>query len=312
MSENQVQVSPKSAASASMNNAATSLIARMAEKLQVDAGKLWATLTKTCFKPDNQGRIFTNEEVMYVLMVAEQLGINPLRRELWAFRGKDGSIQPIVSIDGWKAIMLRQPNFDGYQVKYSDTTVKIDGLGTVPEWAECTIWLKNVTHPTVERVFMQEVYVPRSPVWNKSPRLMLHHRALIQAIRFSFPVTGISDVGVTESGDLIDGEDLIQGQGSYGQSMSQPQPKMKTVTFSKDNYEVVAAKAVAMARQHGNYDKAFQFANSLDAQTREYVMGRLENARNEDQLQAIRTMEQAEPIPASGDSSADVIVEQEA
>lgn len=101
---------------------------------------------------------------MYVLMVAEQLDINPLRRELWAFRGKNGVVQPLVSVDGWKAIMLRQPNFDGYAVTYADSNITIEGVGTVPEWAECTIWLKNLSHPSTERVYTQEVLEARSPV----------------------------------------------------------------------------------------------------------------------------------------------------
>ena len=299
MSENQVQVSPKSAASASMNNAATSLIARMAEKLQVDAGKLWATLTKTCFKPDNQGRFFTNEEVMYVLMVAEQLGINPLRRELWAFRGKDGSIQPIVSIDGWKAIMLRQPNFDGYQVKYSDTTVKIDGLGMVPEWAECTIWLKNISHPIVERVYMQEVYMPRSLVWNKSPKLMLHHRALIQGIRFSFPVTGIFDEGVTEDRETIEGEDIAAGRVYAKASPAVHKPAAKPVTFDRSNLDKVAANAVAMARKCGDFAPAFKFAEQLRPEDRAYVTQIIEAARDRDQLDAINAAEDvSDEVPA--------------
>lgn len=280
--ENKVQASA---------NPATSLIARMAERLQVDSGKLWATMTKTCFKPDSQGRFFSNEEVMYVLMVAEQLGINPLRREIWAFRGKDGSVQPIVSIDGWKAIMLRQTNFDGYQVKYSDTTVKIDGLGTVPEWAECTIWLKNVAHPTVERVFMQEVYVPRSPVWNKSPRLMLHHRALIQAIRFSFPVTGISDVGVSEEGEIIEVEDIAAGRVYAQASPAVRKPAAKPVAFDRNNLDKVAANAVAMARKCGDYAPAFKFAEQLRPEDRAYVTQIIEAARDRDQLDAISAEE---------------------
>ena len=134
-------------AQANASSKSLSLVERMAERLNVESGKLWATLVQTCFKPNKDGEGFTNEEVMLILLIAEQLNLNPLRREIWAFRG-NGGVQPIVSIDGWKAIMLRQPSFDGYEVRYSETLVENEGLGKLPEWAECTIWLKGISHPT--------------------------------------------------------------------------------------------------------------------------------------------------------------------
>lgn len=288
-------ITPAAEAKPALNvGVATSIVARMAEKLQVDAGKLWATMSKTCFKPDRDGQAFSPEEVMYVLMVAEQLGINPLRREIWAFRGKGGAIQPIVSIDGWKAIMLRQPNFDGYQVTYSESTVDINGVGKVPEWAECTIWLKGISHPTTERVFMSEVFVATSPVWAKSPRLMLHHRALIQAIRFSFPVTGISDVGVTDDGEVIEGEDYISGR-TVQRRASAPlvrQPALKPVAFDAAQAEGIAQKVVGMAQSRKSYSPAFQFAEQqLEGEVKEYVMKRLREAQEADQRTALDAQE---------------------
>ena len=231
---------------------------------------------------------------MYVLLVAEQLGINPLRREIWAFRGK-GGVQPIVSIDGWKAIMLRQPSYDGYQVTYSDSMVQIEGIGSVPEWAECTIWLKGISHPTVERVFMKEVFVSKSPVWNKSPRLMLHHRALIQAIRFSFPVTGISDVGVGEGGEVIEADDLMNGGGviTGASKPALPQtPAVKPITLDTSKFDAVADKLIAMGRSRGDFAQSLAFVEQkLTGEARDYVKRRVTAAQEEDRRQA-----QANPV----------------
>lgn len=276
-------------------NSTNSIIVRMAEQFKVDPDKLWATLSQTCFKPEPNGRAFSPEEVMYVLMVAEQLGINPLRREIWAFRGKNGIVQPLVSVDGWKAIMLRQPNFDGFEIRYSDTTVDVHGVGAVPEWCECTIWLKGISHPTTERVYMTEAYVATSPVWRSRPRHMLHHRALIQAIRFSFPVTGIADAGVTESGEVIDVEDFNTTSGRYNTVVNR-KPVAKPVAFDKDKLEEIANKAIALAKQRGDFAPAFAFANRLEGQERQFVLSRLETARDEVQRQA---MIQAEQTPGT-------------
>ncbi|MDO4938288.1 MAG: recombinase RecT [Sutterellaceae bacterium] len=280
-------------------------VARMAEALKIDYKKLWGILSTTCFKPEKNGVPFSDEEKMYVLMIAEQLGINPMRREIWAFRGKNGSVQPIVSIDGWKAIMLRQPNFDGYQITYSDSKVKVSDLGELPEWAECTIWLKGQSHPTVERVYIQEVFVSSSPVWRKSPRLMLHHRALIQAIRFSFPVTGISDVGVTDDGDVIDGEDLVNER-SDRTAIADTQPARqaapaKPLQFETEKLDALATKAITMARQRNDYSGAFMFANKLEGEARQYVLAKVQKAKDEDQHQAMQIEETLNEAPMDAD-----------
>ena len=59
-----------------------------------------------------------------------------------------------------------------------------------------------------ERVDASEKFVMSSPVWKSSPRLMLRHRAMIQAIRFAFPTTG----GIHDEND----EQLIEQQEREG------------------------------------------------------------------------------------------------
>ena len=170
-------------------------LARLAQALNVDQEGLRKTIVKMVFG----GQEPSNEEFLVILMVAEKLSINPLLGELWGFKGKNGVIQPIVSIDGWKNIMLRQPNFDGYEINFSDTLVKLPNQAEVPEWAECTIYLKDKSHPVRERVYTLEKYVGTSPVWKSAPRLMLHHRAMIQAIRFAFDNTS----GIKDENDVL-------------------------------------------------------------------------------------------------------------
>lgn len=288
--------------SPSSKDGTRSIIVRMAEQLKVDPDKLWKTMSQTCFKPDASGRAFSPEETMYVLMVAEQLGINPMRREIWAFRGKNGVVQPLVSVDGWKAIMLRQPNYDGYEIRYSDTTIDLPNVGSVPEWCECTIWQKGISHPTTERVYMTEAFVSTSPVWRSRPRHMLHHRALIQAIRFSFPVTGIMDAGEAESGEVVDVEDLSSGNtaATHGHSTTSPvtRPVTRSVSFDKDKLEEIANKAIALALKRNDFAPAFSFADRLEGEERDFVLSKLEQARSEAQRKAIAEAEALQSEPA--------------
>lgn len=260
-------------------NNETSIIARMASALKVEPAKLWQVLSKTCFRVREGQRAFSNEEIMLVLMVSEQLGLNPLRREIWAFRGKDGGVMPIVSIDGWKCIMHRQPSFDGYLIRYSDEKVEIGGR-LLPEYCECEMRLKTLAHPIIERVYTEEVYMT-TPVWSKRPRQMLHHRALIQAIRFAFPISGIADEGAEEA------ESASASAGAYVQpqeamltaSASAPQLEQKPLTLSKQKLDTFAQKAILMAQERGDWAPAYAFAQRLDAESRAYIERKLEAAQ---------------------------------
>lgn len=178
-------------------------LCRLAANIGADAEGLRKTIVKMVFG----GVEPSKEEFLAILMVAEQLGLNPLMGEMWGFKARNGVVQPIVSVDGWKNIMLRQPNFDGYEIVYSDNLIRINQT-ELPEWAECTIYLKNRSHPVKERVYASEKFVMSSPVWKSSPRLMLRHRAMIQAIRFAFPTTG----GIHDEND----EQLIEQQEREG------------------------------------------------------------------------------------------------
>ncbi|TXY52089.1 hypothetical protein FXE74_18715, partial [Vibrio cholerae] len=53
-----------------------SLIGKLAEKFGVDPNKFWETLKATAFRQSN-GVIPTNEQMMALLIVADQYGLNP-------------------------------------------------------------------------------------------------------------------------------------------------------------------------------------------------------------------------------------------
>ena len=63
-----------------------SLIARLAGKFGVEPNRLLKCLTTQVFKQAD-GRQPTNEELMVLLLVCENFGLNPFNREIYAFRG---------------------------------------------------------------------------------------------------------------------------------------------------------------------------------------------------------------------------------
>lgn len=79
-----------------------SLVARLASKFGVEPGKLMACLMNQVFK-QLDGVAPSNEELMVLLLVCENFGLNPFNREIFAFRGKGGDVIPVVSLDGAKS-----------------------------------------------------------------------------------------------------------------------------------------------------------------------------------------------------------------
>lgn len=168
-----------------------SLVARTAERFAVEPEKLLGTLKATCFRGD-----VSNEQLMALLVVADQFNLNPFTKEIYAFADKRNGIIPVVGVDGWSRIINEHPQFDGMEFKDGPQNDK--GL---PEWIECTMYRKDRSHSTSAREYMAECY--REPYvkdgktidgpWQSHPRRFLRHKALIQCARIAFGFTGIYD-----------------------------------------------------------------------------------------------------------------------
>lgn len=163
-------------------NKATSVLVRMAGKYGVDAEKMLATLKATAFRGD-----VSNEQMMALLVVADQYDLNPWTKEIFAFPDRNNGIVPVVGVDGWSRIINTNPQFDGMDF--------VDGpLGnhSIPEWIECVIHRKDRTHPIRLREYFEEVYRDVGP-WKSHPRRMLRHKAMIQCARLAFGFVGVYD-----------------------------------------------------------------------------------------------------------------------
>ena len=150
----------------------------MAARLEVSASGLKDTLWNTVFAGCR-----SDAEFMMLVLVSNELELNPMKKEIYAFPVKGGGIMPMVSIDGWIRIMNRHPQFDGIEFEYTiGENGKVDAI-------ESIIYCKDRKHPVKTIEFMDECVRNTEP-WNKSPRRMLRHRALIQGVRIAFGITG--------------------------------------------------------------------------------------------------------------------------
>lgn len=157
---------------------APSAIALMASRLSVEPAKLYDTLKATVFQKA------TNEELLALVVVANEYGLNPFLKELYAFPAKGGGIVPIVSVDGWNKMLIRQEQFDGIEFEFTD-----DQEGNVHS-CTATIHVKGRSHPTKITEYFTECVRPTDP-WKNMPRRMLRNRTLCQASRVAFGFSGV-------------------------------------------------------------------------------------------------------------------------
>ncbi|WP_341795470.1 phage recombination protein Bet (plasmid) [Salmonella enterica subsp. enterica] len=182
-----------------------SLVTRIASRFGVDTRKFYETLKATAFK-QRDGSAPTDEQMMTLLIVAEQYGLNPFTREIYAFPDKQNGIIPVVGVDGWSRIINEHPQYDGVEFVYSDKMVRMQGAKVdCPEWIECVIYRKDRSRPIRIKEFIDEVY--REPFqgqgrngaytvdgpWQTHTKRQLRHKSLIQCSRVAFGFSGIYD-----------------------------------------------------------------------------------------------------------------------
>lgn len=159
-----------------MSTALVNLTQKLASRLDMGDGKqLIETLKATAFK----GQV-SDAQMTALMVVANQYGLNPWTRELYAFPDKNNGIVPVVGVDGWSRIMNDHPQFDGMEFEQDK------------EQCTCIIHRKDRSHPIKATEYMDECKRATGP-WQTHPRRMLRHKAMIQCARLAFGFGGIFD-----------------------------------------------------------------------------------------------------------------------
>lgn len=183
------------------------LVQRFGDRYGVDPAKVMHTLKATAFK-QRDGTAPSNEQMMSLMIVADQHGLNPFTKEIYAFQDKGGGIVPVVGVDGWSRIINDHPKSDGLEFVASADMVQADeNAKPCPEWIECIIHRKDRKQPIRVREYLDEVYRPQSRYpgpWQTHTKRMLRHKAMIQAARIAFGFSGIYDED--EAHRIVDGE----------------------------------------------------------------------------------------------------------
>ena len=160
-----------------MTTALQNLTAKLATTFSMgDGTNLTETLKATAFK---SSVAVTDAQMTALLVVANQYGLNPFTKEIFAFPDK-GGIVPVVGIDGWARIINSHNQFDGMDFQQDE------------ESCTCIIYRKDRSHPIKVTEYMAECKRSAGP-WQSHPRRMLRHKAMIQCARLAFGFGGIYD-----------------------------------------------------------------------------------------------------------------------
>ena len=161
-----------------MSNLVVSQTANLAKSLAItgDSSELAQVLKATAFK----GQV-SDAQMVALLVVANQYGLNPWTKEIYAFPDRQNGIVPVVGVDGWSRIINSDPNFDGMDFQQDD------------ESCTCIIYRKDRKHPVKVTEYMAECKRANAGPWQSHPKRMLRHKAMIQCARLAFGFVGIYD-----------------------------------------------------------------------------------------------------------------------
>ena len=138
--------------------------------------EVMSILKDTAFKGGN----VSDAQMTALMVVADQYGLNPFTKEIYAFPYK-GGIVPVVGVDGWSRIINEHPMFDGLEFEQDD------------ESCTCIMYRKDRSHAIRVTEWLSECKCDNAQPWQTHPKRMLRHKALIQCARLAFGYGGIYD-----------------------------------------------------------------------------------------------------------------------
>ena len=156
-----------------------SLVQQLGSKFKIESSDLETTLAATAFKLPG-GKKVSPEQMRALLIIADQYGLNPFAREIYAFPDSFGGVVPVVGVDGWSRIINENSQFDGMEFRQDKDS------------CTCIIYRKDRSHPTSVTEYTAECSRSTAP-WKSHPKRMMRHKSLIQCARLAFGLVGIFD-----------------------------------------------------------------------------------------------------------------------
>lgn len=160
-----------------------SLKEQAADYLQVPVDNMYAMLRHK-WKTKKDEDPFTDGELFMGLSLIVKYDLDPMAKEIYLGRAKDGSLMIIIAIDGWIKIVHRTGDYNGHTQE-----MHFDEKGDL-EWVDTTIYSRTREHPTVYRGFAVEYMRLGGFMKSSIPWHMLRLFSFRHAARFFAPIGG--------------------------------------------------------------------------------------------------------------------------
>ncbi|HUW12208.1 MAG TPA: recombinase RecT [Anaerolineae bacterium] len=178
---------------------AVSIFEAAAERYEMNRDELVQAL-KAVAMPKNS----TVGQCAAFMMVCQAYELNPFLNHIHAFIDRDGTVKPLVGIDGWSAIADDRDQFDGCAFEDGplvDFDVCTGWNGEVktrklPAWVNVKIFRKDRSHAFEGKEWLEECYrssnkkgggrIPGS--WDTTTRRRLRNKAFAEAVRMAFGI----------------------------------------------------------------------------------------------------------------------------
>lgn len=229
-----------------MSTALTTLTTSLAQKFGMGAGgnELVDILKATAFKGPA-----SDAQLTALLVVAQQYGLNPWTKEIYAFPDKNNGVVPVVGVDGWSRIINENPQFDGMEFVQDD------------ESCTCIMYRKDRSHPVKVTEYKDECRRGTQP-WQSHPRRMLRHKSMIQCARLAFGYVGIFDQDEAERIVEID----VTPRAGQRQSGAQAAAAARPEPHESDERTQLVANLEGIAAERGIDAYAQAWKNLTPAQ----------------------------------------------
>ncbi len=206
-----------------MSTALATLSGKLAQRFGMEQdAELITTLKQTAFKSRDP---VSDAQLTALMVIANEYGLNPFTKEIYAYPDQHKGIVPVVGVDGWIRIVNEHPQFDGIEFE------------STPEAVTARIYRKDRTRPTVITEYLDECKRPTDP-WRNMPRRMLRHKALMQCARVAFGFALYDEDEARDFvGTVIDASTGEVIEGARRSAAAAPAPKPALPDYSQADFD---------------------------------------------------------------------------
>lgn len=141
----------------------------------------------------------TGQEIIDHLLIANALGLNVLRREIYLIKRKDGTVSHVTGLNAFTRRAAENPRISHYasgiicvrededkkDLIFRPGTLKMPSEKLIGGW--CDVYFKDGREPIKHTVALEEYHTGQS-IWVRRPATMIEKVAKSQALRMACPI----------------------------------------------------------------------------------------------------------------------------